>query len=82
MNIHYEFLNIRNYRKKIYDSFKIIGFNNAYLNKKISLLSFTEQRFILFAIGLISNPDIIVLDNFFNSLDKIFFSLFGRKKGK
>lgn len=63
------FLTIKDYHKKIKDSLKIIGFDDSYLERKISLLSLSEQRFILFAIGLLSNPDIIVFDHFFQGLD-------------
>lgn len=64
-----QFLTIKDYHKKIKDSLKIIGFDDSYLEKKISLLSLSEQRFILFAMGLLSNPDMIVFDQFFEGLD-------------
>lgn len=64
-----KFLSLKDYNKKIKDSLRIVGLGENYLDKKISLLSFSETKLILFAIGLLSNPDIIILDNFFNSLD-------------
>ena len=62
-------LDLKNYKKKIYDSLKIIGYQESYLDKKINSLSKTEKQWISFAIGLLSNPDMIVLDNFFKSFD-------------
>ena len=62
-------LDIRDYRKKINDSLKIVGFSNSYLDKKISKLSKVEVQWINFSIGLFSNPDIIILNRVFHSLD-------------
>lgn len=62
-------LDLKDYKKKITDSLKIVGLNDNYLDKRLSILSTSEQEFINFAVGLLSNPDIILLDNFFNSLD-------------
>lgn len=64
-----QFLVIKDYNKKIKDSLKIVGLDSKYLNKKISLLSLSEQRLVLFAISLLSNPNMIVFDNFFEGLD-------------
>ena len=64
-----DMLDLKNYKKKIYDSLKIIGYQESYLDKKINSLSKTEKQWISFAIGLLSNPDMIVLDNFFKSFD-------------
>lgn len=64
-----DMLDLKNYKKKIYDSLKIIGYQESYLDKKINSLSKTEKQWISFAIGLFSNPDMIVLDNFFKSFD-------------
>lgn len=64
-----EILDIKDYRKKIRDSLKIVGLNEIYLDKKISKLSKIEKQWINFSIGLFSNPDVIVLNRFFHSLD-------------
>ncbi len=63
------FLDIKDYRKKIIDSLKIAGLNESYLDKKISNLSKSEQQWINFSVGMLSNPNIIVLKNCFNSFD-------------
>ena len=64
-----DILDIRDYRKKISDSLKIVGLSESYLEKKISNLSKIEQQWINFSIGLFSNPDIIILNRVFHSLD-------------
>ncbi len=62
-------LDIRDYRKKIYDSLKIVGLSENYLDKRVLKLSKIELQWVNFAIGLFSNPDIIVLNRVFHSLD-------------
>lgn len=62
-------LELRDYRKKITDSLKIVGCSESYLNRQVSSLSKTEGALLGFACGLLSNPDILVFDNYFNSLD-------------
>lgn len=62
-------LDVRDYRKKINDSLKIVGLSENYLDKKILKLSKIEIQWVSFAIGLCSNPDIIVLNRVFHSLD-------------
>lgn len=62
-------LDVRDYRKKIRDSLKIVGLSEVYLDKKILKLSKIEIQWVSFAIGLCSNPDIIILNRVFHSLD-------------
>lgn len=62
-------LDIKDYRKKIKDSLKIVGLSEAYLDKKASKLSKIEKQWVNFSIGLFSNPDMIVLNRVFHSLD-------------
>lgn len=62
-------LDLKDYKKKIADSIKIVGLSDNYLDKGLSILSTSEQELLSFAVGLLSNPDIIILNNFFNSLD-------------
>lgn len=64
-----EFLKVKDYKKKIKDSLKIVGLSSSYLDRKISSLSSSEKKFVLLAISLLSNPDILFLENFFNDLD-------------
>lgn len=62
-------LDLKNYRKKIIDSLKIVGLSDSFLSRKVSSLSRSEETFLLFAVGLLSNPDIIIFDEVLNSLD-------------
>lgn len=64
-----EILDIKDYRKKIKDSLKIVGLSETYLDKKVSKLSKIEKQWVNFSIGLFSNPDIIILNRVFHSLD-------------
>ena len=67
-------LTVKDYRKKIIDSLKIVGLNN-YENKIINELSSSEVKLVLLATALLSNPDIIVCNELFN-----FFDIKTRKK--
>ncbi len=59
----------KNIDKKMYESLKIVGLNDSYLDKKISHLSSGEKKLVQIAIGLISNPKVIILDEPFEELD-------------
>lgn len=61
---------LKNPKKKINDSLKIVGLNSTYLNRNINSLSKSEKIWITIAIKLLSNPDIIILDDLFKYLDK------------
>ena len=61
---------LKNPKKKINDSLKIVGLDTTYLNRNINSLSSSEKILIILAISLLSNPDIIVLINLFKYLDK------------
>lgn len=64
-----EILDIKDYSKKIKDSLKIVGLSETYLDKKVSKLSKIEKQWVNFSIGLFSNPDVIILNRVFHSLD-------------
>lgn len=61
---------IKNPKKKINDSLRIVGLDNTYLNRNINSLSSSEKILVILAISLLSNPDIIILLNIFKYLDK------------
>ena len=61
---------IKNPKKKINDSLKIVGLDDTYLNRNINSLSSSEKILIILAISLLSNPDIIILDDLFKYFDK------------
>ena len=62
---------LKNPKKKISDSLRIVGLDNTYLNRNINSLSSSEKILIILAISLLSNPDIIILDDLFKYLDKV-----------
>lgn len=62
-------LNIRDEDKKIKDSLKIVGLDDTYLNRKIRYLSSSERKLIQVSISLLSNPELIIMDEPFIDLD-------------
>lgn len=62
---------LKNPKKKINDSLKIVGLNTAYLNRNINSLSSSEKILIILAISLLSNPDVIILIDLFKYFDKV-----------
>lgn len=62
-------LEFTNSNKKISDSLKIVGLNQSYLNRRINTLSNIEKKLIQIAIELLSNPNVLVLNDPFNGLD-------------
>lgn len=62
-------LNLKDYKKKISDSLSIVGLKNLNLNKKVIELSSCEKKLLQFATALLSNPDIIIFDCFFEVFD-------------
>lgn len=67
--IKYYKLIIKDTNKKMIDSLKIVGLSNEYLDKTISKLSSSEIKLIQIAISLLSNPEVILLDEPFQTLD-------------
>ena len=67
--ISYYHLQIKDIDKKEKDSLKIVGLNESLLNRNITTLSKSEQKKVQTAISLLSNPNIIILDEPFKSLD-------------
>lgn len=63
------YLNAKNPLKKIKDSLKIVGLNDDTLYRDIISLSSSEKKLISIAMGLLSNPDTIVLEEPFKYLD-------------
>ena len=73
-NMYYEIrrknLCLKNPKKKILDSLKIVGLNQSYIEKNINTLSTSEKKCIDLAISLLSNPELIMIEEPFKSLDK------------
>ncbi|MBQ2640042.1 MAG: energy-coupling factor ABC transporter ATP-binding protein [Bacilli bacterium] len=63
-------LKLKDYNKKMQDSLRIVGLNKSYLSREIKTLSKSEMILINISISLLSNPDIILLDDPFVYLDK------------
>ena len=64
-------LALKNPKKKIMDSLKIVGLDTSLLNRNINTLSSSEEKLIKLSIALLSNPELIVIEEPFKYLDKI-----------
>lgn len=62
-------IKVKDSKKKIIDSIKIVGLNQTILDKNINVLAKSEVKLIQIAIALLSNPEIIILDDPFKFLD-------------
>ena len=62
-------INSNKYIEKIVSSLNMVGLSKDYLDRKINTLSKSEKKLIQIALGLISNPGLIIFDNTLNSLD-------------
>lgn len=61
---------IKNLDKKIIDSLKIVGLRKELLSHNINTLSLSEKKCIGIALSLITNPDIIIIENLYQHFDK------------
>ena len=61
---------LKNPKKKIEDSLRIVGLDNTYLNRNVNSLSSSEKILVILAIVLLSTPDIIILIDLFKYFDK------------
>lgn len=59
----------KNKQKKINDSLRIVGLDKEILDRNIKTLSKSEKKLLQIAISLLSNPDILVIEEPFNYLD-------------
>lgn len=77
---------LKNPRKKILDSLKIVGLNYTYLNRDLITLSSSEKRLIELSLSLLSNPELIIVEEPFIGLDfkkeKEIYSLYKTMKEK
>lgn len=67
--IRYYKLIIKDPEKKMQDSLKIVGLNKSYLERKVNSLAKSELKLVQIAISLLSNPEVILLDEPFEFLD-------------
>lgn len=63
-------LSLKDPKKKIIDSLKIVGLNSNYLNKTLKSLSSSEKKQLLIAIALLSNPEVLFIEEPFKMLDR------------
>lgn len=63
-------LTIKDPNKKITDALKIVGLDDVLLSKNPLMLSKSGKRLLEIAIGLLSNPDLIIIDDPFKYFDK------------
>ena len=79
-------LALKNPRKKILDSLKIVGLDYTYLNRDLITLSSSEKKLIELSISLLSNPELIIVEEPFIGLDmkkeKEIYSLYQKMKEK
>lgn len=61
---------IKNLDKKIIDSLRIVGLRKELLSHNINTLSLSEKKCIGVALSLITNPDIIIIENLYQHFDK------------
>ncbi|MBR2828878.1 MAG: ATP-binding cassette domain-containing protein [Bacilli bacterium] len=62
-------LKLKDTNKKIIDSLKIVGMNQSLQDRQIFTLSSKEKKYLQLAISLISNPEIIIIEDAFDYLD-------------
>ena len=60
----------KNIDKKINQALEIVGLNSEILNKNLEELTIGEKKLFQIAISLIYNPDVIIFDETFTSLDR------------
>lgn len=60
----------KSFIKKVTSSLNIVGLDETYLNREINTLSKSEKKLVQIALHLITNPDIIIIDEPFLYLDK------------
>ena len=59
----------KKYIEKVITSLKMVGLSQDYLKRKNNSLSKSEKKLIQIALGFISNPEVILLENSFSCLD-------------
>ena len=59
----------KNKQKKINDSLRIVGLDKNILERNISEISRSEKKLLQIAISLLSNPDVLLIEEPFNYLD-------------
>ena len=63
-------IKLRDPNKKINDAVKIVGLDKEILLRSIDTLSTSEKKLVQIAISLLSNPELLILEEPFKYLDK------------
>ena len=56
-------------KRKMIDSLKIVGLDISCLTRSVKDLSTSEKKLFQLSIALMSNPEVIIIDEFLNNLD-------------
>jgi ABC-type multidrug transport system ATPase subunit len=67
--LKYYHLNLKDPKRKLLEALKIVGLNNSYYLKSITELSTSDTKLLALAIGLLTNPEVLLLDEPFAYLD-------------
>lgn len=67
--ISYYRLQIKDINKKLKDSLKIVGLEESFLERLLTTLSKSETKLIQIAMSLLSNPEVLILEEPFLDLD-------------
>lgn len=62
-------INVKDPEKKIKDSLKIVGISQPFYDRALNTLSNSEKKLITIAMGLLSNPDTLLIEEPFKYLD-------------
>lgn len=62
---------VKDPNKKIKDAIKIIGLEESIIEKNVYELSYSEKKILQLAMALLTNPEIIIIDEPFKTLDKV-----------
>lgn len=59
----------KNKEKKINDSLRIVGLDKSILKRNIATISSSEKKLLTYAISLLSNPEVLIIEEPFRYLD-------------
>lgn len=62
---------VKDPNKKIKDAIKIVGLEESIIEKNVYELSYSEKKILQLAMALLTNPEIIIIDEPFKTLDKV-----------
>ena len=62
-------IDIKDPKKKIIDSLTAVDLDISYLNRNIRDLSSSEKKLIQLSLAFLSNPELIIIEEFINKFD-------------